>query len=290
VLDRWYSEPLRLLNIPKPTFLLNAKGYPVLSKAHQALICRYMRLRVPPWLLLSDIGPIPGLYDDNILIDPTETSISGSALASPTGSAANILVSPTPAEATQIQKQSGIEKDPLSHLKYLRHLHHSQPPRDHIEGFASGYQDFLQNPLQPLADNLESVTYEVFEKDPVKYEWYERAVAAALRDWETLGKPRSGKDGKIVVAVAGAGRGPLMTRALKASKSSGIPIEPWVVEKNPNAYVLLQRRNKDVWNGQVTVVKSDMRSWKGPVYSDGSVGKVDILSKCRFISSNRSSL
>jgi type II protein arginine methyltransferase len=41
--------------------------------------------------------------------------------------------------------------------------------------------------------------------------------------------------------------------------------------------VLLQRTNREVWNGRVTVVKSDMRTWKGPYYGDGTTGKVDIL-------------
>ena len=40
---------------------------------------------------------------------------------------------------------------------------------DPLKKYASGYEDFLQSPLQPLMDNLESGTYEVFEKDPVKY-------------------------------------------------------------------------------------------------------------------------
>ena len=39
--------------------------------------------------------------------------------------------------------------------------------------FESPYYDFLQAPLQPLMDNLESSTYETFEKDPVKYAQYE---------------------------------------------------------------------------------------------------------------------
>ena len=34
-----------------------------------------------------------------------------------------------------------------------------------------------QIPLQPLADNLESQTYEVFEKDPVKYVNYEQVMS-----------------------------------------------------------------------------------------------------------------
>jgi len=35
------------------------------------------------------------------------------------------------------------------------------------------YRNYLQSPLQPLADNLESTTYETFEKDSIKYELYE---------------------------------------------------------------------------------------------------------------------
>jgi protein arginine N-methyltransferase 5 len=48
--------------------------------------------------------------------------------------------------------------------------------------FTKGYQDTLQNPLQPLMDNLESQVYEVFEKDPVKYQQYQKAIAQALVD------------------------------------------------------------------------------------------------------------
>ena len=35
---------------------------------------------------------------------------------------------------------------------------------------------------QPLADNLESQTYEIFEKDPVKYTSHQKAVFEALKD------------------------------------------------------------------------------------------------------------
>lgn len=40
----------------------------------------------------------------------------------------------------------------------------------------------LQSPLQPLQDNLESTTYETFERDGQKYSQYQLAVEAALRD------------------------------------------------------------------------------------------------------------
>lgn len=171
---------------------------------------------------------------------------------------------PTPAEASRHARgRSGVG----SHINYIRQLQQKQPPKPPLERFGAGYQDYLQNPLQPLADNLESITYEVFEKDPIKYEWYERAIFFALQDWTKNGKPASGPNGRIVVAVVGAGRGPLVTRALQASAAVNAEIELWAVEKNPNAFVLLQQRNVDAWGQRVHLSQSDMRSWEGPVYS-----------------------
>lgn len=46
-------------------------------------------------------------------------------------------------------------------------------------------QTHLQCPLQPLQDNLESQTYEVFERDSIKYIKYEEAVCKALLDRES---------------------------------------------------------------------------------------------------------
>ena len=43
-------------------------------------------------------------------------------------------------------------------------------------------------PLQPLMDNLESATYEVFEMDPIKYREYERAIHQALSDFPSAQK------------------------------------------------------------------------------------------------------
>lgn len=73
-----------------------------------------------------------------------------------------------------------------------------------------------------------------------------------------------------VVAVVGAGRGPLIARALKAAETTGRNIELFAVEKNPNAYVTLLYHNKHTWAERVNVIKSDMRLWN-PTF------KVDIL-------------
>ncbi|TVY58044.1 Protein arginine N-methyltransferase skb1 [Lachnellula cervina] len=251
-----------------------------------------MRLKQPPWLLLSDVGPVPGLDD------PVQLSATADGFPSPSAVAdASRSPTPTPAEASatsrETPKSKPKSKDPAAHLIYMRYLQRNQPPRTSIEKFGSGYQDYLQAPLQPLTDNLESVTYEVFEKDPVKYDWYERAIAQALSDWSKQSKPTSSSSGAVVIAVAGSGRGPLVTRALRASNTTGVPVEVWAVEKNPNAYVLLQRHNDMDWDGVVNVVKSDMRAWKGPLVNPTTTigqavtstatspaspyGKVDIL-------------
>ena len=254
-----------------------------------------MRLKQPPWLLLCDVGPIPGLDDPTQLTSTADGFPSPSAVADASRS---VSPTPTPTEAAELyskdsQKPRPKTKDSAAHLIYIRYLQRNQPMRTAIEKFGSGYQDYLQAPLQPLTDNLESVTYEVFEKDPVKYDWYERAIAQALSGWSEQRKPTSSPTGAVVIAVAGSGRGPLVTRALKASELTGVAIEVWAVEKNPNAYVLLQRHNEEDWGGVVNVVKSDMRAWKGPLRSTvmlsgqavttastptaSSYGKVDIL-------------
>ncbi|EME40700.1 hypothetical protein DOTSEDRAFT_177838 [Dothistroma septosporum NZE10] len=249
--SRWYSEPVRQLVYPHTSFVRNNRGAPVLSKAHQELLTRFIRLRFPPWVLLADVDPVQHIEQH----------------AAP-GAAAG----PTPSEAAAKALEQTV--NPIAHLQYVRSLQQNQPSRPPIERFGQGYQDYIQSPLQPLTDNLESITYEVFEKDPVKYEWYERAVAAALKDL----RAKLGKQNDIVVAVVGAGRGPLVTRSLRASKSTGIPITMCAVEKNPNAHVLIQGRNATdpLWNKKVLIYKSDMRTWPGPTVN-GQVKQVDIL-------------
>ncbi|KAM0419034.1 hypothetical protein ACHAPT_012085 [Fusarium lateritium] len=265
--DRWFAEPLHYLTINPGVFQSNKAGYPSLSKHHQNLFFSYMRLKNAPWILLCDAGPDVS----HIKGEPHSLLASHDDF-------------PTLAEAesqTQSTKTAGFQVKTNDYISYLRWLESQQPEFTYLEGATlTSFQDWLQSPLQPLSDNLESATYEVFEGDPVKYSQYEIAVYEALTEWKELKKPTS-KEGKVVVAVAGSGRGPLVTRALKASKDAGVPIDMWAVEKNPNAYVYLLRQNELVWDGQVKVVKTDMRAWKGPIVSeteDGPVyGKVDIL-------------
>ncbi|KAJ6513332.1 PRMT5-domain-containing protein [Mycena sanguinolenta] len=184
----------------------------------------------------------------------------------------------------------------LAYSQYLRHLEKTSPAvqaamtSGTVENFAQGYQDYLQAPLQPLMDNLQSVTYQTFEQDPVKYHNYEEAIFQALVDWPG--------DEKIIICVAGAGRGPLVARSLSAIERSGRDAFVYAVEKNPNAYITLQGRKEAEWGDKVTLLFGDMRFIEVPEKADilisellGSFGDNELSPECldgamRFLKSD----
>lgn len=116
---------------------------------------------------------------------------------------------------------------------------------------------------QPLMDNLQSITYQTFEQDPVKYHNYEevrvfvtvllvlyspyfvKAIYRALVDWPDRERMcvcchlarRYDLIARSVICVAGAGRGPLVSRSLKAIQRAKKDAFIYAVEKNPNAFV-----------------------------------------------------
>ncbi|KAF6845014.1 protein methyltransferase [Colletotrichum musicola] len=272
--NKWFAEPLHFLTLGPNAFQGNKSGHPALHKSQQELIFRYMRLKNVPWLLLSNVGPDPAVLTAEAQVQAVKTT--GQAV--PT--AADF---PSLSEAHSDQQSADPMKTFRSYVSYMKFLEMQQPTFSYLEQPSlTSFQDWLQSPLQPLSDNLESATYEVFEGDPVKYNQYEAACRKALAEWKQLGRPTSSNDGAVVIAVVGSGRGPLVTRALKASQATGVPVQVWAIEKNPNAYVYLLRQNEMIWDGKVTVVKTDMRAWKGPLVSgtpgkDAVYGKVDIL-------------
>ncbi|CAM9602939.1 unnamed protein product [Sphacelaria rigidula] len=128
-------------------------------------------------------------------------------------------------------------------------------------------------------DNLESQTYEAFEKDPVKYSQYEKAVVKALEEVPA--------DKTTVLMVVGAGRGPLVQASLKAGKTAGRSLKVYAVEKNPNAVITLRNRVvMDKWEN-VTIVAKDMRQWEPTEKADilvsellGSWGDNELSPEC----------
>uniref|UniRef100_UPI00398E339B protein arginine N-methyltransferase 5 n=1 Tax=Pristiophorus japonicus TaxID=55135 RepID=UPI00398E339B len=176
------------------------------------------------------------------------------------------------------------EKEFRSYLQYLEYLNQHRPPPNSYETFAKGYEDYLQCPLQPLMDNLESQTYEIFEKDPIKYSQYQQAVYKCLLDRI----PEEEKDTNVqVLMVLGAGRGPLVNASLRAARQADRKIRVYAIEKNINAVVTLQNWKYEEWGEQVTVVSCDMRDWESPVQADiivsellGSFGDNELSPEC----------
>uniref|UniRef100_A0A8C9TYW5 Protein arginine N-methyltransferase 5 n=1 Tax=Scleropages formosus TaxID=113540 RepID=A0A8C9TYW5_SCLFO len=176
------------------------------------------------------------------------------------------------------------EKDFRSYLQYLEYLNQNRPAPNSYELFAKGYEDYLQSPLQPLMDNLESQTYEVFEKDPIKYSQYQQAVYKCLLDRV----PEEEKDTNVqVLMVLGAGRGPLVNASLRAAKQADRKLRVYAVEKNPNAIITLENWKFEEWGDQVTVVSCDMREWAAPEKADiivsellGSFGDNELSPEC----------
>eukprot|EP00189_Rhodosorus_marinus_P013204 CAMPEP_0184744622 /NCGR_PEP_ID=MMETSP0315-20130426/7327_1 /TAXON_ID=101924 /ORGANISM="Rhodosorus marinus, Strain UTEX LB 2760" /LENGTH=610 /DNA_ID=CAMNT_0027216379 /DNA_START=105 /DNA_END=1938 /DNA_ORIENTATION=- len=164
------------------------------------------------------------------------------------------------------------------YIQYLGYLFGKQPASTEAERFEAPYQDFLQSPLQPLADNLESNVYEVFEKDPVKYVRYREAVAKYL-------ETRKGED--VVIMVLGAGRGPLVKSCLLASQETGVKVKIYAVEKNVNAVVTLRTLAASPAWSNVEVIASDMRVWNPQEKADlvvsellGSFGDNELSPEC----------
>lgn len=74
------------------------------------------------------------------------------------------------------------------YYQYLCYLFKNHDELDEEEKIEVNYRNYLQSPLQPLADNLEAATYEVFENDTIKYDIYEDSLYKAFLDKKRYGR------------------------------------------------------------------------------------------------------
>jgi protein arginine N-methyltransferase 5 len=262
---RWLGEPLKAVVLHTDAFLSNKRGFPVLPKAHQDLIAVLCAHGIQ--LVLS--GP---LLHQAAAVEAARAAGAGEA-----GNGGGDVAVKRHHELTV-------------YWEYLAYLYSKMPAMGDHERLEASYRDYLQAPLQPLADNLESQVYEVFEKDGTKYSQYEHAVAAALRHVvATRGEAR----GKVVLMVVGAGRGPLVRAALRACDTVGLSAPDgyslYAVEKNPNAMVHLSAlwHSLPQWQAAVQLVGHDMRTWEAPAAADimvsellGSFGDNELSPEC----------
>ena len=278
LIRRWFSEPIRSLILADDIFGVDNSGQVYLDHALERLVIHFSSRKDPPWLMILPTDPtwngcrlnasIP-VRKDRPEPQDVEMDDTGDPPLQPI----------EPIEILSFQTPQVPPKVGYSHcnVRYLRqNIQDKLPIYTQSDRDLVRFQDCLQDPLQPLHDNLESQFYETFERDLVKYKKYEEAIFAALRDWRDSGRFRSGPRGKrLVLAVVGAGRGPLIDCALRAAENVGMNfsnLELWAVEKNPSACFHLRKRNFAEWSSQVKIAQADMRSWCGPTWFEGSDG------------------
>ncbi|CAH2061266.1 unnamed protein product [Thlaspi arvense] len=195
-----------------------------------------------------------------------------------------IIISGIPLD--DLQTDFGAQKHPHKpYLDYLSNLFEKMEPLSEQERIDFRHRDCLCTPLQPLRDNLEAHSYEMIERDSVKYTQYQRAIAKALVD---MVSDEKASELTIVLMVVGAGRGPLVRASLQAAEETGRKLKVYAVEKNPNAVVTLHDLVKTRgWEGTVTVISRDMRFWNAPEKADilvsellGSFGDNELSPEC----------
>jgi PRMT5 arginine-N-methyltransferase/PRMT5 TIM barrel domain len=313
---RWVAEPLRCLLVPAGGFVANRRGYPVLPASTKQLVSdamasgmqvRPLTKRLFELALLS--APLPqglrmevfwpccacaiaravvtGTVQEAIFLGSL-TLARSQIMISTDGSVKDVHDFAAAAPAADAGAGAAVQQRAAAawrlHVEYLSFLCQSLSPVEGLEALEFGYRDHVQLPLQPLADNLESGTYETFERDAPKYARYAEALTAALRDLSLKRRAApsvaEASDGctssakpvlqPVRVVVVGAGRGPLVDAALKAADEVGVPVAVTAVEKNPNAVMVLRTRLREVvaWRGRVDVVARDMRHWRPETLAD----------------------
>ncbi|VDM17264.1 unnamed protein product [Hydatigera taeniaeformis] len=227
IVSRWLSEPVTCLALSTQLFITNSKGFPILSRAHQHVLRKFLKINA-------------------------QVLIKGSS-----------------------QHERGLS----IYRQYISWLWKCTVEAESLyEKYSIGFEDQLQEPLQPLQDNLSSATYGVFEMDPYKYRAYEEAICLALvhrctsrKEGESRQSPlleldyKGDCDVKQVIYILGAGQGPFVDASLQASRRSGCPVRVYIIEKNSNALLTLKHRMQTDWLGEdVHLVPGDMRCLSAP--------------------------
>lgn len=233
VVSRWLTEPVSCLLLSSSIFATNQYDYPVLHKFNQNLIMNFQKVNGSSQLKSNALV---------IILHGMEKYVNF------------------------------IKGGELAYLEYVNYLlkKNDKLALTNSTSFTNNFRfnlPQLMNPLMPHSENLTNSVYSIFEKDSVKYDLYKQAFRQAIVDFMNQNKQIK----KIVILVAGAGRGPLVEKTINILKEFNImnKVELIALEKNAQAFLYLQKKNFEYWNNFVTLINEDMRKWK-------SNDKVDI--------------
>ncbi|SCW01314.1 LAFE_0D09846g1_1 [Lachancea fermentati] len=251
VLERWLAEPVTCLLVSSSIFATNQYNFPVLNKFNQYIIHEFQKVNG---------NSQPKLGELCIILHGVEKY------------------------ANEVR---GGESAYLEYINYL--LKRGDKAMGMEYANVADCIPRIMPPLSPFEDNLANEAYHTFEKDQTKYNLYEQAITQALEELIREQKTMLVKNNRpIVVLVAGAGRGPLVDRALQALKALNVPQYHIIaLEKNPEAFLYLQKRKYEYWNDAVDIVRENMCSWNKPIKVDicisellGSFGCNELSPEC----------
>lgn len=288
-LQRWWGEPLKAVIVQTDAFLTNRRGYPTLSKRHQEFLVHAFRRNIQVVLAgEAKHSPDPEHPEPSTaapLPPPPPSPPSSSRVVASGGATEYPSLAESASMLTTTVNAPPLSSNPVRvYWEYLSFLFRKQPVTGETDTLEFAYRDFLQAPLQPLQDNLESQTYETFERDGTKYKVYGEAVRQALLDKVP---PSEAATTVMVLMVVGAGRGPLVSASIAAAHAANRRLRIWAVEKNPNAVVHLNARAAAEGWRDVTIIHADMRDWNAPEPADilvsellGSFGDNELSPEC----------
>ncbi|KAL6942008.1 hypothetical protein ACO0QE_003172 [Hanseniaspora vineae] len=249
VVERWISEPVSCLLLSSSIFSPNRFSYPVLNRHNQDIIYQFQKTNGNQQ------------FCDNQLVIILHGLEKYSKFFIKAGGEQAYL------DYTNFLLGKGDKRL----TKKYEHLISSENDV-HVKAFLSSS---ILPPLKPNSETLPNAVYHMFEKDSAKYEQYGTAIFAALQDLRSILRPSE----TLKIMIAGAGRGPLVSRVFTSLKTLGLQKHQYkiiAVEKNPQAVLYLQNKNYQDWNQEVQIVKDDIRNLAIPL-EDRDEEKFDLI-------------
>lgn len=150
--------------------------------------------------------------------------------------------------------------------QYVTHIFSKTPALSKADQFCQSFWDYLQDPLQPLMDNLESATYEVFERDPVKYQQYEDAIYKAVLDISVKKKETLAKFAEINAKESATAESKTAGSDANAEKNSNAASASSTTPAAPSskASAATAPKNANGWQTQQLVVMI-VGAGRGPI-------------------------
>ncbi|EAN33344.1 PRMT5 arginine-N-methyltransferase family protein [Theileria parva strain Muguga] len=253
-IEMWLSEPVKCVVLSEDTFLSNKRVMLNKSVSNQLSVLMKNNVKI--------------VLDSNLNYN---SLISNDCFIQNNNDSGNFV-------EEVVMRDFESEIDVKDVLKAVKRCYSRIGPLTINELYGRGYEDLLQVPLQPLRDNLDSSTYNEFEKCSFKYNCYDQAISSFITTKHgELNQPNNlNSNINYSVYVLGAGRGPLVEVVMDVFRRNHIPTSDFVVyalDKNPYTMLTLDHKAQSNRWANVRLICKDMRELNKSMFqSNGNSG------------------